>query len=152
MSICECLYHHTTEHPRKGESHTVQCVLYNGNHPANYKGCHIYKELQQKLFLALRKKEVLVTTEEPNIEKQTLPTASYATMQQGSRLTTPKSRDLSKAMQKLNLQHLYSGDPTLWPADRNNCLMTLPFFCKQLILPHQNLDFTSDYSPVKLTL
>lgn len=32
---------------RKGRSDSVKCVLCEGNHPANYKGCSIYKELQK---------------------------------------------------------------------------------------------------------
>ena len=38
-----------------------KCVLYNGNHPANYKGCTIYKDLQNKAFpqLLQRKKDAV---------------------------------------------------------------------------------------------
>lgn len=33
---------------RKGRSDNVKCVLCDGNHPANYKGCQVYKQLQTK--------------------------------------------------------------------------------------------------------
>lgn len=49
--------HFTTECPRKGTNSDVRCVLCDGNHPANYKGCTVYKQLQQKMFPPLRKKE-----------------------------------------------------------------------------------------------
>lgn len=39
--------HHTTNCPRKERSDKVKCILCDGNHPANYKGCIIYKELQK---------------------------------------------------------------------------------------------------------
>jgi len=32
--------------------------LCEGNHPANYKGCTIYKDLQKRHFLTLRKKKI----------------------------------------------------------------------------------------------
>jgi hypothetical protein len=44
-------------------------VLCGGNHPANYKGCMVYKELQQKTFPSLRPK--IYTP--PTLVKQTLP-------------------------------------------------------------------------------
>jgi hypothetical protein len=34
---------------QKDRSKDVKCVLCGDNHPANYKGCTVYKELQQKL-------------------------------------------------------------------------------------------------------
>lgn len=37
--------HHTSHCPRKERSNQVKCVLCEGNHPANYKGCTVYKEL-----------------------------------------------------------------------------------------------------------
>lgn len=37
--------HHTSVYPRKERSNQVKCVLYEGNHRVNYKGCTVYKEL-----------------------------------------------------------------------------------------------------------
>lgn len=48
--------HQTVECSRKGTSQNVKCVLCEGNHPANYKGCQVYKELQNSKYPALRKK------------------------------------------------------------------------------------------------
>lgn len=54
----KCLGDHTTgECSRKTKSKDVRCVLCGGNHPANYKGCLVYKELQKKQFPALRPKQ-----------------------------------------------------------------------------------------------
>ena len=36
----------------------------------------------------------------------------------GSELITPKGRELSKAMQKDNLSHVSTEEPTYWPSDR----------------------------------
>jgi hypothetical protein len=41
--------HLTTQCHHKERSSDVRCVLYGGNHPANYKGCTIYKELQKNI-------------------------------------------------------------------------------------------------------
>lgn len=37
--------HQTSNCQRQGKSQNVKCVLCEGNHPANYKGCQVYKEL-----------------------------------------------------------------------------------------------------------
>lgn len=50
--------HHTTECSRKTKSDNVLCVVCNKNHPANYKGCQVYRDLQEKTYPALRKKEL----------------------------------------------------------------------------------------------
>lgn len=39
--------HASSQCERKERSDLVKCVLCNGNHPANYKGCAVYKELQK---------------------------------------------------------------------------------------------------------
>ncbi|CAG4981216.1 unnamed protein product [Colias eurytheme] len=48
---------------RKTRSDSVKCVLCDGNHPANYKGCKIYRELQNLKFpkTAERRKTYLST-------------------------------------------------------------------------------------------
>ena len=62
MQVC------TSECPRKEKSKDVKCVLCEGNYPANYKGCNVYKELQQKSFPTLRNK-VIIPTKNPNFNK-----------------------------------------------------------------------------------
>lgn len=52
----------------------VKCVFCGGNHPANYKGCSVYRELQKAKFPPLRPR-VTVTTN-PTIAIN--PTTSYA--------------------------------------------------------------------------
>jgi hypothetical protein len=59
--------HSTTQCTSKERSSGVRCV---GNHPANYKGCMVYKDLQQKTFPPLRPK---IYTPPPHL-KQTLHT------------------------------------------------------------------------------
>ena len=53
--------HATAECRRKVNSKDVKCVLCEGNHPANYKGCNVYKELQQKTFPSLIKKHIIAS-------------------------------------------------------------------------------------------
>jgi hypothetical protein len=38
----------------------------------------------------------------------------------GSRLITPRGHELLKTMERNNLKHLSTGEPTYWPSDRNN--------------------------------
>jgi len=52
-----CAGNHITKHcPRKEKSEHVKCVLCDGKHPANYKGCTVYKERQKRTFPPLRNK------------------------------------------------------------------------------------------------
>lgn len=70
--------HSTAQCPRKEKNDQVKCVLCEGNHPANYKGCAIYQELQKKKFPPLRNK-----SSQPNHAtpfRQTQPGISYAQM------------------------------------------------------------------------
>lgn len=53
----KCTRNHLTKDcSRKERDRDVLCVLCNGNHPANYKGCEVYKQLQKKKFPPLRRK------------------------------------------------------------------------------------------------
>lgn len=49
-------YHETAQCKRISRDRDVLCVLCNGNHSANYKGCEVYKELQAKRYPPLRNK------------------------------------------------------------------------------------------------
>jgi len=49
--------HRTSNCLRKKRSDQVKCVLCEGNHPANYKGCEIYKQLRNAHFPTLRNKQ-----------------------------------------------------------------------------------------------
>ena len=46
--------HLTSECPRKTKDDNVLCVNCHEKHPANYRGCIIHKQLQQKMYPALR--------------------------------------------------------------------------------------------------
>uniref|UniRef100_A0ABD2VUC9 DNA-directed DNA polymerase n=1 Tax=Trichogramma kaykai TaxID=54128 RepID=A0ABD2VUC9_9HYME len=53
--------HLTSACPIKSKSKDVKCVNCSGNHPASYKGCPKRKELQRKLYPALREKKAYPT-------------------------------------------------------------------------------------------
>lgn len=56
----KCAGDHATSYcPRKGRSEHVKFVLCSGNHPANYKGCLVYKDLQKTRYPALRPRNPL---------------------------------------------------------------------------------------------
>jgi hypothetical protein len=46
----------TNQCHKKERSSDVTCVLCGGNHPAKYKGCTVYKDLQKKTYPPLRSK------------------------------------------------------------------------------------------------
>ena len=53
----KCAGNHSTKLcPHKEKSEHVKCVLCNSNHPANYKGCIVYKEIKKRTFPPLRNK------------------------------------------------------------------------------------------------
>lgn len=72
--------HETVNCNRKVKDANVLCVLCEGNHPANYKGCSVYRELRDKSFPTLRKKGVHGSQNEiPNARSSKVrPNISYA--------------------------------------------------------------------------
>jgi hypothetical protein len=96
--------HSTTNCPSKERSDQVKCVLCSGNHPANYKGCTVYKELQLTIP-SLRPKPdrtpVLAQS-----QTYTRPDLSYAPVlaphQQRFETANPSTRQLHTS-----LQHIY---------------------------------------------
>jgi hypothetical protein len=50
----------TNQCHRKERSSDVRCVLCCGNHPANYKGCTVYKKLQKKTYPPLHFKNAFL--------------------------------------------------------------------------------------------
>jgi hypothetical protein len=75
----KCAGNHLTKLcPRKEKSENVKCVLCDGNHPANYKGCSVYKEIQQRTFPPLRNRPVTKpSVTQPHLT--TSPSTSYST-------------------------------------------------------------------------
>ena len=81
--------------------------------------------------------------------------AKYTTW--GSRLTTPKGRNLLKATHHLNLKYLSTGEPTYWPVDLNKIPDLLDFaVTKGISDVHSaianNFDLSSDHSAILITL
>jgi hypothetical protein len=75
----------------------------------------------------------------------------------GSRLITPRGREVLSVMERNNLKHLSMGEPTHWPSDRNK-LPDLVDFCVTKGIPQDFavakscFDLSSDHSPVLITL
>jgi exonuclease III len=75
----------------------------------------------------------------------------------GSRLTTPRGRELMKATESNNLTCLSTGQPTYWPTDVNK-IPDLIDFCITKGIPPTSiqadscLDLSSDHSPVLIKL
>ena len=85
----------------KEKSKDVKCVLCEGNHPANYKGCNVYKQLQQKSFPTLRNK-VIIPTKYPNSNK-IQPDTSFA------QIVAPSSeQEIEQTQQSSEMKELKS--------------------------------------------
>jgi hypothetical protein len=75
----------------------------------------------------------------------------------GSRLITPREREVLIKMERNNLKHLSTGEPTYWPSDRNK-LSDLVDFCVTKGIPQDFtvakscFDLSSHHSPVLITL
>ena len=50
--------HLTSECPRKVQDDTVKCANCGDQHPANYRGCMVHKQLQQQLYTKLRDRHI----------------------------------------------------------------------------------------------
>lgn len=75
----------------------------------------------------------------------------------GSRLITPKGRNLLKAIQQHNSSFLSTGEPTYWPTDRNKIPDLLDFAVTKGISDintriESNFDLASDHSSITITL
>ena len=75
----------------------------------------------------------------------------------GSRLTSPKGRQLLLAINKQNLHCGSGGKPTYWPSDRRKIPDVIDLHITKLIQPDQitattTLDLSSDHSPTILKL
>lgn len=73
--------HETAICPRNSKDRDVLCVLCEGNHPANYRGCVIYKELQAKRYPPMRNRNAdsqQAAQPPPRPSSSTRPGLSYA--------------------------------------------------------------------------
>ena len=101
--------HLTSLCSRKEKSNDVRCVLCNGNHPANYKGCQIYKELQQKTYPSLRPKSY----SPPTIPKRTTPTLPNISYAQATKQNLPSPTPVGNDSHLLSCPSPSYPPPTL---------------------------------------
>lgn len=78
-------------------------------------------------------------------------------VQWGSRITTPKGRELYNLMQEFKYTYLSTGEPTYWPTDLNKIPDLLDFYIVKGISANftdveSNLDSSSDHSYVIATI
>lgn len=70
--------HHTLHCTQKNMGNNVKCVLCGENHPANYKGCTVYKQLQQKQYPALRLRQPPIDNTREATSSMHVPGRTYA--------------------------------------------------------------------------
>ncbi|CAG4981135.1 unnamed protein product [Colias eurytheme] len=75
----------------------------------------------------------------------------------GSRLITPRGRELKNSVEANHLLTMSTGEPTYWPTDINKTPDLLDFFitkgiCQQNTHIETSLDGSSDHTPVLLTV
>lgn len=71
----------------------------------------------------------------------------------GSRLISPRGRELMKSIDDCNLSHLSTGEPTYWPADRSKTPDVIDFCVfkgipKKHLTMCSSLELSSDHSPL----
>lgn len=76
-----CGKNHAKQNCTKTEDAPPTCALCTGTHPANYKGCQVYKEMQNRKYPALRPKQV---AQQPQAQNN-----SGTSTQSPSRTVTP---------------------------------------------------------------
>lgn len=84
--------HLTKDCPRKSRDDMVKCVNCGENHPANYRGCIIHKQLQQRLYPTLREKNPQQRTAIVTQTNQTRPGTSYAQVINGNNQNIPNNQ------------------------------------------------------------
>jgi hypothetical protein len=75
----------------------------------------------------------------------------------GSRLITPKGRNLLQSITNYNCSYLSKGEPTHWPSDPNKMPDLLDFFVFKSIATNYiqieaNWNLSSDHTPIITTL
>ena len=75
----------------------------------------------------------------------------------GSRLITPKGRELFKAAADYGCEFISTGKPTYWPSDSNKTPDLIDFFIVKNVSTNctrteEGLDMNSDHSPILLTI
>lgn len=99
--------HHTSECSRKNRDDTVKCVNCNENHPANYRGCIVHKQLQEKIHPKIRDRNLQNVNKGQSITKQGITYAQMVSHSQqqpstltngnlGYTVTSETSNDLSE--------------------------------------------------------
>jgi len=78
----KCGDNHWTSTCVKEKGTKAKCVLCKGDHPANYKGCQVFKEIQSRKFPPLRSRSQPAPRSDPGptLPKVTNPNESYANM------------------------------------------------------------------------
>lgn len=69
-----CAAQHLTSSCTKSRDTSAKCVLCNGEHPANYKGCQIHKNLQKLRNPISRNQQPTINTQSNHIQATALPT------------------------------------------------------------------------------
>lgn len=109
----KCAGEHTSANcERKDKTENVKCAQCGGNHPANYKGCIVYKHLQKLKYPQLRNKQSLKAQTE-NLEAKTLtiyqttrPKLSYAqSVKRNENSNKSSQNDNPQSIRKPNEMH-----------------------------------------------
>ena len=75
----------------------------------------------------------------------------------GSRIVTPKGKNLLQSITNFNCSYLSTGEPTYWPSDPNQTPDLLDFFVYKSIATNYmqivaNWDLSSHHNPIITTL
>ena len=74
----KCAEHLTSECPRKVQDDKVKCANCSDQHPANYRGCMVHKQLQQHIYPKLRDRQIPQSSNTTGTHKITSTETIYA--------------------------------------------------------------------------
>lgn len=62
--------HKTTDYPKKDRNTPAKCALCLGSHPANYKGCEVYREIEKRRTPTINRKPKEINQKPPQNAKE----------------------------------------------------------------------------------
>jgi hypothetical protein len=99
--------HLTADCSRKVKDSDVKCVNCNENHPANYRGCIVHKQLQQKLYPQLR------VTRDAQAHRMVQPGTTYAQkLMQNQQYPQPNQEPVNQPNIQSKIESQSSDDMT----------------------------------------
>lgn len=120
----KCGQNHDTKSCSKLKTTPAKCVLCDGDHPANYRGCSVYKDMKHKKTPPPRERSLNKSNERVSSQPQAIEQPSVPSTSEQS--NTPSTRPVSGSMTYAQAASLTS--PSVSNTDSMNFAQTLNSF------------------------